>query len=276
MQIAGHEKETYLFINGISVKRTVRLGSKVELLPARCAPDPDAIIKLAQSEVDIGVCAIFLRQIGSQIRVTAKEPKALATLAWNTLWDIVLLGAQFNCEAVCNFQCDTPAENFHAGCRFDITNYHLRGLSNFPFRVISETEARWLENNFEQARKMLDLIPFRNAVHCLYSYKWHSMPNVRIAVLWSGIESLFGIESEIVFRLSLYAARFLSPNRKTKRVQIFNDVKRLYKQRSAAVHGSKIKVDPKQVVDESASLLLSLIKRCIIDGSLPIVDTLAP
>ena len=81
---------------------------------------------------------------------------------------------------------------------------------------------------------------------------------------------------KFVSRLSLYVARFLSPNRKTKRVQIFNDVNRLYKQRSAAVHGSKIKVEPNKAVDESASLLLSLIKRCIIKGSLPIVDTLAP
>ena len=99
---------------------------------------------------------------------------------------------------------------------------------------------------------------------------------MQLAILWAGIEGLFEVNSEIVFRLSLYAARFLAPDNETERSQIFSDVKRLYKQRSAAVHGSKIKGDSNIGVEESARLLLRLIRKCIVCKSLPCIENLAP
>lgn len=59
-------------------------------------------------------------------------------------------------------------------------------------------------------------------------------------------------------------------------MRAFANVKRLYKQRSAAVHGSKMKGDAQAAIRESADLLLRLIKRCIENKSLPDLDTLAP
>lgn len=274
MQISGRGKETFLFVNGIRVKRMIPLGSNVDLLPASCSPDPKIIMEISKSEVDLGITAIFLRRIGSQLHLTADSPKKLAILGWNSMWDIVLLSALLHCEAECNFQCSTPAEDFNASTILEITNYHLRGLSSS--RLISESEAKWLEKHFTTARKMLDLQPFQNAIHALSSYRWHTLPSARLAILWSGIETLFEIESEIVFRLSLYTSRFLSPNNKANRSKVFNDVKRLYKQRSAAVHGSKIKGDSKAIVNESAQLLLMLVRRCVTTGSLPDVNQLAP
>ena len=56
----------------------------------------------------------------------------------------------------------------------------------------------------------------------------------------------------------------------------FLSVKRLYKQRSAAVHGSRIKGEADKAVEESAQLLKTLLKRCIVAGDLPCVEALAP
>jgi hypothetical protein len=99
---------------------------------------------------------------------------------------------------------------------------------------------------------------------------------VQLTVLWAGIEGLFGVDSEIVFRLSLYAARFLEPDNDNSRSEVFTDVKRLYKQRSAAVHGSWIKGDLEAGVAESVQLLLSLLRQCVANDGLPRIDTLAP
>ncbi len=205
----------------------------------------------------------------------AEGPKALAIVAWNSLWDAVLLSAIHDCEAICNFQCDRPAEEFSAECRFEITNYHLRGLTESVYKI-SDEEASWIENNFHTARTLLDKTEFQNAVHCLATYRWHVHPRARLALLWSGIEGLCNIESELVFRLSLYAARFLEPDNKDKMKTAFSNVKRLYKQRSAAVHGSRIKGEAGKAVEDSVQLLKTLLKRCIVVGDLPCVDALAP
>lgn len=276
MRISGRGNETFLYLNGLRVDRTLRLGDNVALLPASCSPSPDDMIAVSRSEIDLGAAALFLRSVVSQIHVRAESPKELSTIAWNTNWDVVLLSAFCNCEVICNLQCDTPAEKFSSKSQLEVTNYHLRGLSPGEPHSMTTDEATWIESHIGRARSLLDEPAFQSAVHCLATYRWHSLPRVQLAVLWAGIEGLFGVDSEIVFRLSLYAARFLEPDDETRRSQVFADVKRLYKQRSAAVHGSRIKGDLKAGVTDSTELLLRLLRRCVDDGDLPRTQTLAP
>lgn len=47
-----------------------------------------------------------------------------------------------------------------------------------------------------------------------------------MAVIWAGIEGLFGVSSEIRFRLSICIARFLYPDDADKRKLIFEAVKK--------------------------------------------------
>jgi len=275
MRISGSGKQTYLYLNGIAATRTIRLSENVELLPARCEPDPKTIIQMSKSEIDIGVAAIFLRSVGSQLRVVAKSPKELAIRAWNSIWDGVLLSAFFDCEVECNFQCNTPAERFGPKSRLEITNYWLHGLSGEP-HVITDEESVWLEANFKNARELLAKERFMDAANALSSYRWHRQPRARLAMLWAGIEGLFGIDSELAFRLSLYTARFLEPDDDLARKRVFADTKRLYKQRSAAVHGAKIKGDGDASVRESVGLLQRLLRRCVEGADLPDVESLVP
>jgi len=275
MRISGSGKQTYLYLNGIATSRTIRLSENVELLPAQCEPDPKTIIQMSKSEIDIGVTAIFLRSVGSQLRVVAKSPKELAIRAWNSLWYGVLLSAFFDCEAECNFQCNTPAEGFGRKSRLEITNYWFRGL-NGETHEITDEESAWLEANFQNASELLAKERFMDAANALSSYRWHGQPRARLAILWAGIEGLFGIDSELAFRLSLYTARFLEPDDLLARKKVFADTKRLYKQRSAAVHGAKIKGDAGGSVRESVDLLQRLLRRCVERGELPDPESLAP
>lgn len=275
MRISGRDRETYLYLNGIGVSKVLKLGHNIELLPANCSPNPNDIISVSKSEVDIGVISIFLRQVRSQLHIMTDDPKTLAMVAWNSLWDAILLSALFDCEAVCNFQCDKPAEEFNAECIFEITNYHLRGLTNSIY-MINDEDCAWIEQHFQTARKLLNKSKFQNAVHCLATYRWHSLPRARLALIWSGIEGLFDVETELVFRLSLYIARFLVPTKNDDMKTIFLNVKKLYTQRSSAVHGSKIIGEEDFAVNNSAELLRTLIKQCVIIGDLPKVHELAP
>lgn len=275
MQILEDEKTTYLYINGIEVTRTIRIGKHVELQPAKCKYNESVLKSFSDSDVSYGTALIFLPLVSGQLCIKEDNPVELVKLAWNSLWDGVLLGALYDCDVSCNFQSNTAAKKLKDDSRVEITNYHLRGLSVEPYKL-TEEDSLWLENNFIGARKLLDIPEFRHAVHCLSTYRWHTYPGARLAVIWSGIEGLFKIESEIVFRLSLYIARFLEPKDKTERDKIFKKVKKLYKQRSAAVHGSEIKGDAKNGVEDSTKLLSRLIYECINNNNIPRTDDLAP
>jgi hypothetical protein len=247
----------------------------VILLPASCQPNPDDIIAKSKSEIDIGVACVFLRSVSACFRITAEGPKELAIKAWNSQWDAVLLSALLNCEIGHTFQADVPPENFGKSKDFHITNYAFKGLNFGRLRKITSIKQRWITDHYKSAKKLLDEDRYSNAVHCLSSYRWHSMPRAQLALLWSGIEGLFGVDFELSFRLSLYAALFLSPRSRIRRKAIFDSTKRLYSIRSKAVHGGKLE-NASQSVERSVDLLRELVMKCAVMKSLPKTDELAP
>jgi hypothetical protein len=270
-----NEKTTYLYINGIEVSRPIRIGNHVELLPTKCAYNKSVLNKFSSSDISYGAALIFLPLVSGQLRISNDDPEELVKLAWNSLWDAVLLGALYNCDVSCNFLANTAAENLKDDSRVEITNYHLHGLNTKPYKL-TEEDSKWLADNFVSARDLLEIPEFMHAVHCLSTYRWHTFPGARLAIIWSGIEGLFKIENEIVFRLSLYISRFLEPDDKKERKKIFNEVKKLYKQRSAAVHGFRIKGDMANGVNASSKLLSRLIYECINIKNISPIDEFAP
>jgi Apea-like HEPN len=276
MQTFGTGTQTYLYLNGIAADRPIRLFDNIELLPAQPDCYAELFLGLGKSDVDISIISLFLPLVQAQLRVQGADGKDTAMEAWNAVWDGLLLGAIADCEVMCNLQCDLPVEQLKPDSTLVVTNYQLRGLSNHPVRSMTDTEITWVEKNFGKARSLLQNDYFRNAVHCLASYRWHSMPRARLAIIWSGIEGLFGVDSEIVFRVSIYAAKFLEPEDRVKQIEMFEKVKELYKLRSKAVHGGRMKGNPQNGVMESAELLRTLIFKCAEIGTLPDTGSLVP
>jgi hypothetical protein len=182
----------------------------------------------------------------------------------------------FDKTVLWNVQSDVPAEMIGPRTAINISNYHLSGFHIKGEYELTTSDKEWLEKHFKTARKLLANPSFQTAAHSLASFRWHTHPRAQLALIWSGIEALFGIESEIVFRVSLYAARFLEPDDETERLKVFAKVKSLYKHRSAAVHGSKIKGDAGLAVKDSAELLRRLVRQCTEMNQLPDIQTLAP
>lgn len=276
MRTFGAEAETYLYLNGLCTDRAVRLSEHLELLPAQADCSLDLFLGLGKTDIDISVISLFLPQVTSQLKVNGKDAKDTAIRAWNAVWDGLLLGALVGAEVMCNIQSEVPAEQLTPESIAAVTNYHLRGLSRGTTVTLTEADISWIQNNYEKARSLLDNESFQNAAHCLASYRWHSMPRARLAILWAGIEGLFGVDSEIVFRVSLYAARFLEPHDGAMQREVFGRVKELYKLRSKAVHGGRMKGNANEGVDESALLLRALIRRCAELGSMPNIESLVP
>ncbi|HRJ88997.1 MAG TPA: HEPN domain-containing protein [Pyrinomonadaceae bacterium] len=269
MLIRGNGKETYLLLHGLRVKRSIKLGDGLTVMPAKASILQAYIIDAASRGLEHTVAKIFLPIVHSQLHVVAADPKSVAVKAWNAIWDGMLLGALFDCGVECNLQSSAPVEELKKGDSLLVTNYNLRGFSlNIP-KILTDKETEWVETHYSFARNLLDDWRFQNAVLALSSYRWHTHPRPRLAILWSGIEGLFEVDSEIVFRLSLYISRFLEPQSKKRRMEVFDHCKKLYGHRSKAVHGAKHKGDTTQMVEDSAKLLLRIIRKCVTSRSVP-------
>jgi hypothetical protein len=80
---------------------------------------------------------------------------------------------------------------------------------------------------------------FRFALEAAVDWRYTKDPRAALSRVWSGVESLIGINAELVYRLSLSAATVIAP-RGPDRIAAFKKVKGLYGVRSKAVHGEPI------------------------------------
>jgi len=277
MQIIGKGNTSYILLSGIEVPGEISLSNNVKLLPADTSHlDFETAIATCKRPDDIAVVAAFIPRISAQLKIDATTPKELAAIAWSSSWDALLLSAIFNTEIGFNLQSDTEASLISAETHLHATNFHFHGFTQASSHTLNDGEVKWLSENFNEARLLLDNDKFQTAIHCLASYRWHAMPRIKIAVLWAGIEGMFGASSEIRFRISLYISRLLHPNDAEKRKVTFEAVKKLYNSRSSSVHGSKIKGDLTQAVEDSANLLKELIQQSIENRAIPNEQELVP
>lgn len=268
----GMGNECYLYVNGISVSKPIWLHDTVCLCPAKSAITWQEVMPLFGNDIDFSIAVLCNPTIASQLHIIGDDTEHLGVNAWNSQWDCVLLGALFNHNIMCNLQSDQPIEQIAMAKYVHITNYELRAILSDIY-YISEEDQMWLENHYKMAYELLEKDSFQTAVHTMASYRWHSVPHVQLAVIWSGIESLFNVNTEVSFRISLYIANFLGES-EVQAQQIFKQVRKMYSLRSSAVHGNKTKDNLESAVVESANLLNRILRRCAELNRLPDVDNL--
>ncbi|MGO4522974.1 hypothetical protein AB4076_20325 [Dyella sp. 2RAF44] len=271
--------QIYLYVSGLALPRSVSLGHGLSLQPVEVNQRPylPGTVGSAMATQAAGVVYLFLGQVRAQVRVEAETTKQLVARAWNTHWDILFLNAAFDRDAQINLTSETPADELEDTSIIDVESYALRGFGDGgPPASLSETDCLWLESHIAEGRRLLEQELFQNSLHCLATYRWHSLPRARLALLWAGIEGLFHVDGEIRFRLSACIARFLGGDNAAERKLVFDQVKRLYNGRSTAVHGGLLKGDTQTPVSESAALLRRLIRQCVELGQTPPKDGFIP
>ena len=73
----------------------------------------------------------------------------------------------------------------------------------------------------------------------------------------------------VLFSHPQTSGRFLEPDDRDRRVELFEKVKKLYRHRSRAVHGGRMKPEATEAVEPSAALLQALIRKCAELGAVP-------
>ena len=101
--------------------------------------------------------------------------------------------------------------------------------------------------------------PFKFALEAAIDWRFAKDARSAVARLWSGIEAIFGITSELVYRLSLLAASLLAERGDARKAK-FEAVKKLYGLRSKTVHGEPLSEDKlASALNDSYHLLADLL-----------------
>jgi hypothetical protein len=156
-----------------------------------------------------------------------------------------------------------------------ILDYHLRLFipkytRSTPFDA---AEATWLASHFERFNHLASSDErFRFALEAAVDWRYSKDPRAALSRLWSGVESLMGINSELVYRVSLYTATVIAPSGPA-RIAAFKKIKALYGVRSKAVHGEPI-AEEKLIggVHESFEVLRTLLLDAVERGAVRTED----
>ncbi|EGY25570.1 hypothetical protein DA2_2178 [Desulfovibrio sp. A2] len=260
----------YLYLAGLHVPRAIPLQEGVELLPAS---PPPALLDSLRDDPDLtrlGLMCLYLPFVGAQFHISCRRPQDFAPLTQNCMWDALLMGALFDRSTSINLQSDVPLEEVKSSGQIDIASNHRLPTPNSRAKSLQATETAWICRHYTQARHLLSSnMAFTTSTHCLASHAWHASPRAQLTLLWSGIEALFAPRSGTSLMLCQCISRFLHPADEKLGEKRLAAVRRLYAQRSTAVHGCEITQDTQSAVRDSAELLRTLLFRCVETDRIP-------
>jgi len=151
----------------------------------------------------------------------------------------------------------------------NLLDFHLTLLSNWDAKTepVTTQDAAWIFDHFEVFNSLAaQNQPFRLALEAAIDWRYAKEARSAVARLWSGIEAVFGITSELVYRISLLSACLLA-DRGHERRKKFDEVKKLYGLRSKVVHGEQLAEDKiASALNDSYHLLADLLLYTINKG----------
>lgn len=218
------------------------LGDTVTL---RAVAEPPGEVELAAALTEKGLFSAIGRYSHSVQhelcvdRSFGSKDQGAFNLAW---WFLSALRvrtlADFLVPAVADHSWSTIAAVTDGSCHVQLLEDVPRARRFGDAPRISKADLDWTETSLIAFAEHLEVPRFRLAVDALTTHQHEASLRMTAASLWVGVEALFGINSELRFRLAALAASFLE-SRGPQRVGRYRAVKAL-DVRSRAVHGGAI------------------------------------
>lgn len=264
--VAASDSKSVLIVgHGLTITDVFELSPGLFLQPNVPNLQLDATEKACNSFADYAA-VVHGREIATfALRIEHEESsKALVTKAWNALWKFHLLSIS------CNYPCfslysvsDGRRPLFSAANRTPL-------VQPLPTLHLATTdELLWVRQNASMFDKLIHVPEFGAAMRCYGNAHYLPDLDIRIMLLWAGIEGLLSVDAELSRRLALYATLMFngSPDEK---ILYFEEVKKAYAIRSRAVHGAGVKLGKLDAGYRSASRILAgLLARCVELGRVP-------
>ncbi|MGE8500405.1 MAG: hypothetical protein ACN6O6_23125 [Pseudomonas sp.] len=205
--------------------------------------EPPGEIDLARALIRkelLSPVARYSRKIDYELVVISEDGQAAFNMAW---WAIGLLriksNADFLVPVTANYSWSSIAGLDDSACAVTLLEDVPRAHSIGDPRTVEKAHLDWMGSHITGYASLLENASFRLAVDALTTHQHQSNTRMMVAMLWSGIEALFNIHSEISFRLAIYIAT-VTEEAGPKRKSAYDKVKKLYGIRSKAVHGGKL------------------------------------
>jgi len=228
--IAGH---------GIRIQEACELAPGIILRPGPTSHMAQVVADGCNSLVEYA--AVLSMQEFASFSLEIHEVRGgeyLATKTWNSLWlfHLLALACESPCDALYSWSGSTKI-------KFALSTPHV---------IFQSFEVLIGDKTFTAS-----LLCYSNSHH-LFRYA------PRIMLLWSGIESLFKVSSELTRTLALYSALMLEENSTDARYDCYKRVKKDYDLRSKVVHGALEKESQMEDAYIRASgLLVRLLAKCV-------------
>ncbi|MBZ2206538.1 HEPN domain-containing protein [Massilia soli] len=207
--------------------------------------EPPGEIELASSLKDrhlFSAVARYSHSIRYQLRIhdMAESEQGSFDLAW---WIISLIRvrtlAEFLVPVAADYSWSVIAGLDERKCSVTFVEDIPTATKLDADSPVQTADLDWVGANVPTFARLLEIPCFRLAVESLSTHQHQTSERMMAATLWAGIESLFGIQSELGFRLSTYIAVVIEPSGPRRR-QAYQKIKKLYGTRSKAVHGAKL------------------------------------
>lgn len=258
-------KSIVILGHGLSVEEEVELSAGIFVSPTFPKLDLDATVSGCRHFSDYAAAIHGSEMASFAVRVEHDDGgESLTNKAWNTLWLFHLLSVA----------CRAPCFSLYSVCDGHKPIFSAANPSPFVhpmqnMHAITSAEIEWARRYSASFHELIGVPEFSAAMRCYGNAQLLPEHDVRIMLLWSGIEGLLSVDAELSRRLALYAAIMFdgSPDEKA---EYFDKVKKAYAVRSRAVHGGGLK---KPKLEEgyrtAGSILIGLIAKCVELGRVP-------
>lgn len=219
----------------------------------------------SENFVDYASVVLGERLANFALRVDcAVSSKELAARSWNALWDFHLLSLAAQRPVCSLFSITQGAKENYRSANRGLISQTLERVD-----TIEKEDLGWARANKPNFDSLIGNSAFSAAIRCYGNA--HHLPDLdmRIMLIWSGIERLLGVDAELSRRISLYSSMII-PGTQEERIDNFKRFKKLYSVRSKAVHGADT---TKSVLRDgyrgASDLLNKLLRRCVEIGRVP-------
>lgn len=258
-------KSIVILGHGLTISEEFELNTGIFLSPTIPKLDLDATVAGCRHFSDYAAALQGSEIATFAVRIEHDDGgKTLAAKAWNALWLFHLLSVA----------CRAPCFSLYSVCDGHQPLFSAANPSPFvrplpSLHAATRAEIEWARRHSSIFDDLIEVPEFSAAVRCYGNAQLLPEHDVRIMLLWAGIEGLLSVDAELSRRLALYAALLLdgSPDEK---VDYFESVKKAYTLRSRAVHGGGLK---KPKLEEgyrmAGRILIGLIAKCVELGRVP-------
>lgn len=178
-------------------------------------------------------------------------------------------GADVFCPAVCERSWASLAGMTGNHCRANRVEQVMRTHQFGASSLVTTEDLEWVGRTLGPLTLLMEDDRFATAVEALCSYLHAGNYRMMAAQLWAGVEAIFDVQHEVSYRISVLAALLLEKRGASCR-ELFKQLRKLYGERSKAVHGSKLDEQKlQQHVAEVRTLLARLLARLIERGQMP-------